>query len=107
MAVRQDILLRCPTERVEPPRVIPKEARFYSPAELKRLFGLVEGHWLELIVKLAGSLGLRREEICGLRWSSVDLELRKLHIKEGPAPPPGRRSSRRRPRTAPPTASSI
>ena len=82
VAVRQDILLRCPTERVEPPRVIPKEARFYSPAELKRLFGLVEGHWLELIVKLAGSLGLRREEICGLRWSSVDLELRKLHIKE-------------------------
>ena len=53
------------------------------PAELKRLFGLVEGHWLELIVKLAGSLGLRREEICGLRWSSVDFpELRKLHIKE-------------------------
>ena len=41
VAVRQDILLRCPTERVEPPRVIPKEARFYSPAELKRLFGLV------------------------------------------------------------------
>ena len=82
VAVRQDILLRCPTERVEPPRVIPKEARFYSPAELKRLFGLVEGHWLELIVKLAGNLGLRREEICGLRWSSVDLELRKLHIKE-------------------------
>ena len=82
VAVRQDILLRCPTERVEPPRVIPKEAKFYSPAELKRLFGLVEGHWLELIVKLAGSLGLRREEICGLRWSSVDLELRKLHIKE-------------------------
>ena len=82
MALRQDIILRCPTERVEPPRVIPHEARFYTPAELKRLFGLVEGHWLELIVKLAGSLGLRREEICGLRWSSVDFELRKLHIKE-------------------------
>ena len=61
MALRQDIILRCPTERVEPPRVIPHEARFYTPAELKRLFGLVEGHWLELIVKLAGSLGLRRE----------------------------------------------
>ncbi len=29
----------------EPPRVIPHEARFYTPAELKRLFGLVEGHW--------------------------------------------------------------
>ena len=108
VAVRQDILLRCPTERVEPPRVIPKEARFYSPAELKRLFGLVEGHWLELIVKLAGSLGLRR---CGGRrsaacggaawiWSCASSTSRR------PAPPPGRRLSRRRPRTAPPTASS-
>ena len=80
-AMRQDVILRCPTERVEPPRVIPKEARFYSPENLKRLYTLVEGHWLELIVKLAGSLGLRREEICGLRWESVDFDLRKLHIK--------------------------
>ncbi len=80
-AMRQDVILRCPTERVEPPRVIPKEARFYSPEHLKQLYTLVEGHWLELIVKLAGSLGLRREEICGLRWERVDFDLRKIHIK--------------------------
>lgn len=80
-ALRQDMIVRCPTERVEPPRVIPKEARFYSPENLKRLYALSEGHWLEIIVKLAGSLGLRREEICGLRWDSVDFNLRKIHIK--------------------------
>ena len=82
MALRQDIILRCPTERVEPPRVIPHEARFYTPAELKRLFGLVEGHWLELIVKLAGSLGLRREELCGLKWENVNFQLRVIYIRE-------------------------
>ena len=80
-ALRQDMIVRCPTERVEPPRVIPKEARFYSPENLKRLYTLSEGHWLEPIIKLAGSLGLRREEICGLRWDSVDFNLRKIHIK--------------------------
>ena len=80
-ALRQDMIVRCPTERVEPPRVIHKEARFYSPENLKRLYALSEGHWLEIIVKLAGSLGLRREEICGLRWDSVDFNLRKIHIK--------------------------
>ena len=79
MALRQDIILRCPTERVEPPRVIPHEARFYTPAELKRLFGLVEGHWLELIVKLAGSLGLRREEI----WRPA-VEQRGLRAAQAP-----------------------
>jgi len=79
-AVRQDILLRCPTERVEPPRVTPREARFYSPENLKRLYALSEGTPLELPIRLAGGLGLRREEICGLRWSSVDFQLRRIHI---------------------------
>ena len=81
-ALRHDMILRCPTERVEPPRVIPHEARYYSPEDLKRLYQLVERHWLEVIVKLAGSLGLRREEICGLRWDSVDFVQQKIHIKE-------------------------
>ena len=82
MAMRQDMILRCPTERVEPPRVIPHEAKYYGPEELKRLYALAEGTWLELIVKLAGMLGLRREEICGLRWCSVDFVQRKLHVCE-------------------------
>ena len=37
---------------------------------------------LHLAVKLAGSLGLRREEICGLKWESVDFQRRVVHIKE-------------------------
>ena len=82
MAVKQDLLVRCPTDRVEPPRVVPREARFYSSDTLKRLYQLVEGHWLELIVHLAGGLGLRREEICGLRWESVDFLNRTVRIKE-------------------------
>lgn len=82
MALRQDVILRCPTERVEAPHVPPREAKFYSPADLKRLYALSEGHWLEVIVRLAGSLGLRREEICGLKWSNVDLVNRKIHICE-------------------------
>lgn len=80
MAVRQEVLPRCPTERVEPPRFIPPEIAYYTPAELKTLYTLVEGTWLELIVKLAGYLGLRRGEICGLRWTSVDFSQRKIHI---------------------------
>lgn len=82
MAMRHDLILRCPTERVEPPRVVPHEAQFYSPENLKRLYSLAEGTWLEIVVKLAGNLGLRREEICGLHWESVDFDLRKIHIKE-------------------------
>jgi integrase len=82
MAVKQGMLLRCPTERVEPPRQVPYQAKFYSPENLKRLYTEVEGTWLELTVKLAGCLGLRREEICGLKWSCVDFDRRRIHIQE-------------------------
>lgn len=81
-AVRQDMLIRCPTDRVEPPRVVPTEARFYGAEDLKRLYQESEGTWLEPVVKLAGGLGLRREELCGLRWCSVDFEQRLIHIRE-------------------------
>ena len=82
MAVKQDVLSRCPTDRVEPPRVIPFEAKFYGPEDLRRLCLLSEGTWLEVVVKLAAGLGLRREEICGLRWPNVDFNQRVVRIKE-------------------------
>ncbi len=79
-AVRQDLLLRSPTDRVEPPRAVPHEARFYTPENLKRLYTLSAGTALEVPIRLAGGLGLRREEICGLKWSSVDFDQRRVHI---------------------------
>lgn len=81
-AVRQDKLLVSPIDKVEPPRAKQKEASYYRPEELKRLYTLIEGHPLELCVKLAGSLGMRREEICGLKWDCVDLQRQLLFIRE-------------------------
>lgn len=80
-AVRQGVLPASPMDRVEPPRAVPFQAHFYSRQDLKRLYALVSGHPLELPVKLAGSFGLRREEICGLRWDCVDFGRRLLHIR--------------------------
>lgn len=81
-AVRQDKLLVSPMDKVEPPRAKQKEASYYRPEELKRLYTLIEGHPLELCVKLAGSLGMRREEICGLKWECVDFQRQILFIRE-------------------------
>ena len=81
-AVRQDKLLISPMDKVEPPRAKQKEASYYRPDELKRLYALVEGHSLELCVKLAGSLGMRREEICGLKWECIDYRRQLLLIRE-------------------------
>ena len=81
-AVRQDMLSVSPMDRVEPPRSRQYEADFYNPEELKRLYSLLQGHWLELPVKLAGSLGLRREELCGLKWENVNFPRQVLYVRE-------------------------
>ena len=81
-AVRHEVILHSPMDRVTPPRPVNIEAHYYTPEHLKALYAAVEGHWLELVVKLAGYLGLRREEICGLRWSSVNFDQRIILIKE-------------------------
>jgi integrase len=82
MAVKQEVLFFSPVERVEPPKTVNTETPYYTVEHLKKLYAAVDGHWLELIVKLAGYLGLRREEICGLHWSSVNFEQRTIFIKE-------------------------
>ena len=81
-AVRQDVMVVSPMERVEPPRVRTAESRFYDNQELKLLYQKIEGQILELPVKLAGSLGMRREEICGLKWESVDFQRHLVIIRE-------------------------
>ncbi len=81
-AVREELLYASPMERVEPPRVIPREASFYDLQELRRLYRLIEGQPLELPVKLAGSFGLRREEVCGLCWDCVDFHRRLIFIRQ-------------------------
>ena len=82
MAVRLEMLERSPMDRVTPPKK--KEARFsfYSPEQLQLQFSAVSGTMMELPVKLAAYLGLRRSEICGLRWENVDLEAGLLSIRE-------------------------
>lgn len=56
--------------------------RFYDSSQLRMLFCASEGTPLEVAVKLAGCLGLRRSEICGLKWCNVDLKRGVLTVCE-------------------------
>ena len=55
---------------------------YYNSENMLRLFEAVRGTSLEPVVKLAGYLGLRRSEICGLKWSNVDRRNRVITIAE-------------------------
>ena len=82
MAQRQGLLCTEVMAAVTPPRQVKKEPKFYTPEEVRALYAAAESSWLEPVIKLAGFLGLRREEICGLKWSSVDFARHNIIIKE-------------------------
>ncbi|PYG85722.1 AP2-like DNA-binding integrase family protein [Ruminiclostridium sufflavum DSM 19573] len=66
-AVNEDKILKNPLDKIEPIKEQKNEMNFYSVEQLKTLFLLVENNRMEIVVKLAGMLGLRREEIAGLK----------------------------------------
>ena len=69
-----------PMKGVRPPREKPYDNNVYDPDQIVKLFRALEGDRIELAVHLAVYLGLRRGEICGLRWGSVDLDGSAVHI---------------------------
>lgn len=81
-AMRQGVVTGNVTNLVTPPaREAPKH-RFYDPQQLRTLFRESEGTEIEVAVKLAGCLGLRRSEICGLKWRHVDFARGVLSVCE-------------------------
>lgn len=81
-ARRQELLSRNPAQWVFPPSSTHPTHHFYDGSTMSRLFELVSGTSLEPVVKLAGYLGLRRSEICGLKWDNVDRERKIITIIE-------------------------
>lgn len=76
-AVRWGLLGHNPASRASPPRGGESEVRPPSPAELGRLLDAAAEDDLEFwtYLRLAASSGARRSQICGLRWSDLDLDV--------------------------------
>lgn len=79
-AVRQDIINSNPADKIERPKKEKFIGNFYSGIELLELFDCIRGHILEVPIKLATFYGLRRSELLGLRWSSINFENNTITI---------------------------
>lgn len=68
---------------VEFPKAEKFEGKAYSVEQVAALLSAVEqeGEPIRSAVMLAVCYGLRREEICGLRWKDIDFDAGKLYIK--------------------------
>lgn len=81
-ARKQDMVVRNVSEHVTLPSASDPTHHFYDSETMAKLFEILAGTSMEPVVKLAGYLGLRRAEICGLKWNHVDREQKIITIAE-------------------------
>ena len=81
-ARRQELIARNVVEQATPPASTRPVHHYYDSETMSQLFEALAGTSMEPVVKLAGYLGLRRSEICGLKWSHVDREAKVITVAE-------------------------
>ncbi|MDN5363970.1 MAG: hypothetical protein PWQ91_1031 [Eubacteriales bacterium] len=80
-AVKWQILPNNPCEAVDPPKPKRPQVQVLTEEEVKKLLLAVEGDVIFLPVYLAIVTGMRRGEICGLKWADIDLEGGVIHVQ--------------------------
>jgi integrase len=58
-----------------------RQQEVLSLEQLELLFSALKPAWLDLVISIAVTTGLRRGEIAGLRWSCVDLAERLIGVE--------------------------
>lgn len=81
-ACREELVTRNAASLVEAPKVHRRELTPWSLDETLRFLEEARRDPLYAVFVLAVSMGLRRGEILGLRWSDVDLEHRVLRVSK-------------------------
>ena len=80
-AARRGLIAENPMERVSRPAKGDFIPHPYSTEEMRALFGALQGHELEVPIKLAAYYGLRRSEVLGLRWRAINFEQGTISIE--------------------------
>lgn len=80
-ALKLDLILSNPADRVERPKKEQFIGGFYSQSELNTLFELIREDPLKIVIYLTSFYGLRRSEVLGLKWDAFDFENRTITIR--------------------------
>ena len=80
-AVQKNYIPHSVMEKVRRPKPERYVGKFLKQSETVELFEAVKGHKLELGVIFGAFYGLRRSEIVGLRWESIDFEANSVTIE--------------------------
>lgn len=80
-AVKKNMIPHTVMDKVSRPKAERFVGKFLKQSEVIDLFEAVKGHKLELGVILGAFYGLRRAEVVGLRWDSINFEANTITIE--------------------------
>jgi integrase len=83
-AVRWGIVATAVTDKASPPPLRARTPSAASPATVRKLIEVAEesrSHVLGAAIALAAVTGCRRGELCGLRWSDLELETGRIWVR--------------------------
>lgn len=82
-AVQWQVIFSNPAERVKPPKVEQKEAKYLDDVQAQNVIVLLSQEEIKYrtAITLLIYSGLRRGELCGLEWADVDFKNKVLHVR--------------------------
>lgn len=81
MAVKNKLILSNPCQFVVLPPLERYESTYYNANQIKDLFDALRNDPMLPLVKITVLYGLRRSELLGLQWDSIDFELGTMTIR--------------------------
>ncbi len=80
-AVRNKLLPSNPCQFLTLPKQERYQSSYYSAEQMQRLFDAIQDEPLYPLVRITALYGLRRSEVLGLKWDSIDFEAKRLTIQ--------------------------
>ena len=80
-AMKTDLVTQNVAMKVDRPKKNDFQPVFLSVEEMQKKFEALRGTRLELPVLVAAFYGLRRGEVCGLKWDAIDFERGTISVK--------------------------
>jgi integrase len=80
-AMKNNLINKNPCEFVKLPSLTKKEPTFYNRAQVEKMLKLFADEQLYPLIYVTVLFGLRREEVLGLKWDSIDFERNFVIIK--------------------------
>jgi len=81
-AVKWHYLVSNPCDAIDPPKPDKKEIQTLTTEETQQFLEKAQGSDIYLPILLAVTTGIRLGELCGLRWIDIDLDNKRLSVRQ-------------------------